>query len=901
MDSSPKAESLREHDDNLSDYPLNQKESIRQWSIAVPEEQPTLSRHGTLLTSNATPSRNAVELKSILGNSNARLKPGASLLPNESVPGGVAERTSLEQAKPRARVEVDIIPESNILVQGGFFNGIVKIRIRPRARRESAILVGSGKIRVIGFECIQNEDHRYMFFQQSALLSSVTKALDRIYFSPADNEGFREPEEGVHVLPFSMLLPLEAEAGAPKGTIVAHAGVSIRYIAMFSVKVRERETDRRSIAHFYRDCEVWPRLNPASILAPTPSPIQASTTRTLFLGGSGKVILKASLHRLNWVAGQFCHVKVNVANQSKKAIKSLTLSLVRSTVAFKPKYYLDVGGSKTDHDPDACQTSTTQKRVTETVLEMGDSVARGHASAKGWWSGVQAGETVNFFHCLLLPVDSLSVPRERLLQVQYAIRVGVSAGPLSSDIHVSIPVNIINFLSVDPPPSYLDNSPEDLLKAALAYETGAASQHIDQVSGLLPTNEVLKDSAPGPGSLPSYPDLPADLGNFVECDDNDALVQHAITSAAVATKYAEFGSRFADLYYTSIPSDLAAEAESDSLEGSQVYDDTQSSSGRQSLLPSPHSSHLSISELSDSPPFRRPREPNAFMKRVQRKLEESRSTLYRQDRGQRHERGSDDSDAAPTEKQISSHHEEHLSQAAGSVDGSLSQAKAGCLRSEFGESRRLVGSHSCTIGSYFRPRHEIPDEVEREESESEYLTDCSNVVREQSALSMSVSVPDIVSSQASHKSTVYTSARLPQPSNVSALISSFLAKAESQSVVCQDPIGIAQFHHVPPASDRVYDILPAAKALIPVTTGDYGTEAIVPNASRKHVGRVRSYTASSAPQTPSSSHRTCTNASYLPESSPDRQVVDTKALDAPKSVKEKIRELEERAKLEMNA
>lgn len=49
--------------------------------------------------------------------------------------------------------------------------------------------------------------------------------------------------------------------------------------------------------------------------------------------------------------------------------------------------------------------------------------------------------------------DALSFPRVRLLEVEYTIRVSLSAGSLGSDIHVVLPVRIINFLSVDPPPS----------------------------------------------------------------------------------------------------------------------------------------------------------------------------------------------------------------------------------------------------------------------------------------------------------------------------------------------------------------------------------------------------------------------------------------------------------------
>ena len=174
-----------------------------------------------------------------------------------------------------------------------------------------------------------------------------------------------------------------------------------------SIKVLDPVTGKRSIAHFYRNCEIWPRLNPSFVLASTTGPIRATASKTLFMGGNGKVTLTAMLHRLHWIAGQKCFVKVSVVNHTKKTIRSLILSLVRTTVCFKPHPHLDaLPYSREDSaDPDACQTSTMQKQVSESILEMGERGSKGHASAKGWWTGVSPGEDMTFSHFILLPVS----------------------------------------------------------------------------------------------------------------------------------------------------------------------------------------------------------------------------------------------------------------------------------------------------------------------------------------------------------------------------------------------------------------------------------------------------------------------------------------------------------------
>ncbi|KAK0481713.1 hypothetical protein IW261DRAFT_1397645 [Armillaria novae-zelandiae] len=438
--------------DSLVDDAIRRTSLPHNSNLVSSAEENALSRHGTLLSVGVTSGRNAAELKSILGNANSRLKPGAALIPS-STRTSQGDKTSLEQAKPRARVEVDIILYSKTCVQGGFLRGQVKIRIRKPGRKESAVLISGGKIRVVGFECINGEDDRHTFYQTSTLLSDVCSSFDEMLGTVPDDEGFAKMKDGVFVFPFSMALPLDGDVGNSKGMLHPHSGITVRYIAMFSIKVKELDTGKRSIAHFYRDCEIWPRLNPSTILAPAIVPLQAHVTKSIFMGGCGKVTLSASLHRLHWVAGQQCCVKASVTNHTKKTIKSLTLSLFRSTVVFKPRPYLDVQGVNVEQDPDACQTTTAEKQVAESTLQMGQHGSRGHASAKGWWTGVPPGDEQEFCHFILIPPDALTMPRGRLLEEEYTLRVSVSAGPLGSDIHVKLPIKIINFLSIDPPPT----------------------------------------------------------------------------------------------------------------------------------------------------------------------------------------------------------------------------------------------------------------------------------------------------------------------------------------------------------------------------------------------------------------------------------------------------------------
>ncbi|KAI0721389.1 hypothetical protein C8T65DRAFT_601517 [Cerioporus squamosus] len=440
------------------------------------------SRHDSLFSFGVSSSRNAAELKSLLGNSNSRLKPGATVLSMHDSILDKRERrkhaVSLEQAKPRARVEVDIVLESDCLIEGGYIRGNVKLRVRRRHRKETPVLLAEGRVRVIGFECISGESDRHTFYQRASLLSTITDAYTGVYDSPPDSEGFSRAMEGVHILPFAMHLPIDDTFGSAKGAPAVQSGVTIRYIAMISVKVKDSQTGKRSIAHFYRDCEVWPRMNPSVVLANAPRPIQASTAKSLSVIGSGhKVKLTATLHRMTWMAGQRCSVRIWIANETKKNIKSVALTLVRTTTLFKPKPHLDPG-DRMSIDPDACQTATTHKVVAEDSLERGHSVAKGHASAQGWWTGVPAGQEAQFSHWILIPPEALSIARSRLVEVEYSIRVTISAGSLTPDVYVTLPIRIINFLSVDPTPSEPLLSPSGAYTRLIPYENQSAQDSL---------------------------------------------------------------------------------------------------------------------------------------------------------------------------------------------------------------------------------------------------------------------------------------------------------------------------------------------------------------------------------------------------------------------------------------
>ncbi|KAG8854239.1 hypothetical protein FRB91_003852 [Serendipita sp. 411] len=494
--------------------------NYRRNSNAIINPAPPVDRQPTLFTKNALPDRKMAELKNVLGKEGSgRLHSGAKVL--SSRPNGRQLSTSasaspvvaLEQAKSRPRVELDLLLDSGTCVESGYLKGKVLINVRPPTRKEGSLYLGGGKVRVVGFEAIPFHDLRYTFYHCGAPLDKVSPFTSSLYTSEPDVEGFYRSQEGNHVLPFAMRLPpRDTHHPVAKGAYNSRTnGSSIRYIAMVSIKMKDTIINRRSIAHFYRTIELWPLFDPKVILAPSSSPVYATVSKDLFLGGEGTLKLTASMHRLTWVAGQRCYIKVFIANDTeKRRVHTLNLSLIRSETTFKPVRPVEgpitILNQYPSDDRSAYQASTVRKIVARTSLEMGDKAISKHSTAKGWWTGVDPGSNLEFNHYIILPPFALTIPRGQLIEVDYTLDIGAGTGPFASDVSVTLPIRIINYISVDPPPTF---GPPDKLGnlGAARTEVERSSPHSGSSIGTENVDLEVNSAAITPPPVPPIPSI----------------------------------------------------------------------------------------------------------------------------------------------------------------------------------------------------------------------------------------------------------------------------------------------------------------------------------------------------------------------------------------------------------
>lgn len=122
---------------------------------ALSEGEVQLNRQGTLLTPHATDKRASAELGIMLGSGRQKIQKG-KLLPQGELPIeeklAKLDQVKLEAKKGRkARVEVDVILESDVMVEGGQLRGRLEVRIR-KSRKGESLWIGAGKVRVCGYE-----------------------------------------------------------------------------------------------------------------------------------------------------------------------------------------------------------------------------------------------------------------------------------------------------------------------------------------------------------------------------------------------------------------------------------------------------------------------------------------------------------------------------------------------------------------------------------------------------------------------------------------------------------------------------------------------------------------------------------------------------------------------------
>lgn len=345
-------------------------------SIAPPAEDACkthLKRQSTLLTAGASTVRRKKELDRLLMPSTrfgAFGEGPTTSSRNTGAPDASASSSPavLEQAKSssHARVELDLMLETPLVVEGGWLKGKLEVRTRRPRDREGELWLGKPKLRVIGFEGACGSACNYQILSLRVPVPRTCVGRRTLHFLPPRllcRFARQSLGTGMHTTVFRLcrrcgrIPPRQArpahDAGqnahpgwqGRQGSVerqagrhplhrhrVSSSGRPVRLAStskrahpspvVRSVKLKSTAGGDRSIAHFYRHLEVFPYLHPALALAPAPKPLRDEASKALFMGGSGQATIRATMHREIWVAGQRCYVEVAVENLSNKKVRA---------------------------------------------------------------------------------------------------------------------------------------------------------------------------------------------------------------------------------------------------------------------------------------------------------------------------------------------------------------------------------------------------------------------------------------------------------------------------------------------------------------------------------------------------------------------------------------------------
>jgi hypothetical protein len=209
--------------------------------------------------------------------------------------------------------------EREVLVEGGDVKGTMIVVVRPGSKKEGPVHVGLGKIRLVGFEDVPSHAGRHIFYHHSATLPVFTPGGTNLHRSSlfTATPGTHHPSNpGSHPIPFHLPLPLTDFPRGPHRS----ASSAIRYILIGSLSLFFPFTGQSSIAHFYRNIVIYPRIDPARVLGSAGGNAVENARSFGNPGGRG-VELGVKVGKAVWVAGMSCWVDISMYNGTSKKVR----------------------------------------------------------------------------------------------------------------------------------------------------------------------------------------------------------------------------------------------------------------------------------------------------------------------------------------------------------------------------------------------------------------------------------------------------------------------------------------------------------------------------------------------------------------------------------------------------
>ncbi|KAK4985254.1 hypothetical protein LTR66_008233 [Elasticomyces elasticus] len=333
-----------------------------------------------------------------------------------------------------SRISVDLQTSAPLFVGGGSIEGSVKVMVddAERIRQRRSLALARISIDLVGVEEVSGT-------RRCIFLSLGTELVDAEHPPPPDMVESSSPllsptdpfwvlTPSVTVLPFMLSLPLDT--GAPP-FYSKHA--RIRY--MLSVTLLVKNSGKQYLVRSSHEVSVLSTYDPVKALTSLPSPLTASDEYLMPRGGTLETVrVTAGLHRQVWVSGTSLFVDVHIANDSRKTIKRLDLTLERDVLIYKHAAAATL------------EKSASQARIFSTVERTFLTKSTLKHGTHGW-NGVAAYSSETRMCDLDLPRGHATVKCGKYFEVRYFINVTASTAHKNL-IVVQLPIILIHMVSL---------------------------------------------------------------------------------------------------------------------------------------------------------------------------------------------------------------------------------------------------------------------------------------------------------------------------------------------------------------------------------------------------------------------------------------------------------------------
>ncbi|KAF2150992.1 hypothetical protein K461DRAFT_322319 [Myriangium duriaei CBS 260.36] len=346
----------------------------------------------------------------------------------------------IDQANSRHnRITLQLQVVAPLFVGGGSIEGFVRLVVDGAdwTRHKRDMLISKISIDLVGVEELVGQHRRSVF------LCLATELIDTKSPPPADMVestipvSSRNPQwilkPSITLLPFRISLPLDV-GPSPFNSKTAQ----IRY--MLCASVHANDQGRSCTVRTSQNMTVLSTYDPERALRSLPSPLTAFDEIHLSKRGIVEIIrLTAGLHRQVWVSGTSLFVDVHVANNSRKLLKKLELSIERDIL-----YYKHAAAS-------TLEKSASQARIfqdkEQTILSR-SSLKLG----KPGLDGIAPHSNVVRTCGIDIPRSHATVRCGKFFEVRYFLNVTIGTAHIKY-LSVQLPIILIHMNSLDVVPN----------------------------------------------------------------------------------------------------------------------------------------------------------------------------------------------------------------------------------------------------------------------------------------------------------------------------------------------------------------------------------------------------------------------------------------------------------------